>query len=219
MYPILYENSWLLIPAWHTFYVLGAFLGYWVFLTGLSFAPLENRRQASKLFLLIYFSGYFGARIFALLVEEDYRPWQTDFWFELSKLGAMTLYGGVISGLIATLLYCKKKRLSIAAYFDPLVIAALVAIAIGRIGCFLNGDDYGIAIPNQSDPAPWWAVAFPNHIEHVYRYPTQLMETAICLMFALEKRSKAPIQSDKSGLMGFFTNTGISTPHKASAIS
>ena len=36
---------------------------------------------------------------------------------------------------------------------------------------------------------------------------------------ALLIRSRAPIQSSRSGFTGFFTNTGISTPFSASAIS
>lgn len=188
MYPILFENEFVLIPAWHSFYLLAAVSAFFMLQSALKIAPAGYRKHSPNLFFVIYFSGYFGARIFSLTVEQGLTPWQSEFWQGLSRLGSMTLYGGVMAGLVASLVFCKVKKLKFVPYLDALAFAAMVAIAIGRIGCFLNGDDYGIPIPNQSEPPPWWAVAFPNHPEHVYRYPTQVIETIVCFILVLIAR-------------------------------
>jgi phosphatidylglycerol:prolipoprotein diacylglycerol transferase len=184
MYPIFFENSQFALPAWHLFYALAALCGYLVFQFLIKTYHPELERHTRKIFLTVYVSGYFGARAFSLLVEQSSFPWEVGFWLGMAQIGSMTLYGGILLGGLATTLLLIALKIPLFAVWDALVIAGLVAIGVGRIGCFLNGDDYGIALQNQTLPAPWWAVAFPNHEERIYRVPIQLFETIGCWALA-----------------------------------
>jgi len=62
---------------------------------------------------------------------------------------------------------------------DLYAFSAPWAIAIGRVGCFLNGCCYG---------KPWdgpWAVVFPNLSDRVPRHPTQIYESLANLVMGL----------------------------------
>jgi phosphatidylglycerol:prolipoprotein diacylglycerol transferase len=83
--------------------------------------------------------------------------------------------------------------------------ALALAHAIGRVGCFLVGDDYGIP----SD-APW-AIAFPEGLPPTWLrvHPTQLYETAALLPFvSLLLRWRRQQRADRFVLGAYFIFTG-----------
>lgn len=187
MYPILVEWGSLVLPAWHTFYVLGALAALFLFLNlAARYVPEVPRYEVARLFAAIYIGGYVGARLLSILIEEpDVKGvWET--LLALSRFGAMTFYGGAIVAALAGAAYARSRRMPIAALFDVGIPAGLVALAFGRVGCFLNGDDYGKAVPLAADgTAPAWAVVFPNLEDGIARYPVQLMEAGSALLLAV----------------------------------
>ncbi|MBA2260772.1 MAG: prolipoprotein diacylglyceryl transferase [Acidobacteria bacterium] len=86
----------------------------------------------------------------------------------------MSWYGGLIGGVGAGLAYILLRGWPVV----PTLAAATPGLAfghlIGRIGCFLVGDDYG----RPTDLS--WAVAFPEGLPPttVTVHPTQLYEAA-----------------------------------------
>ena len=203
MYPILYQNNWLLIPTWHFFFLLAIFSSYFYshFLRS-QFYPLSfPKEKLTELFLAIYVGGYLGARFISLLVEEKKKfPWEV--LSNLITLGPMTFYGAFLGGSFLGLLYLRRKKIILIA-LDLGVSSTLLGLSIGRIGCFFNGDDYGIpASQLSSQEKPWWAVSFPNHAILLPRVPTQLIESlttfllALLLFMLLKKKRKA-------GVIGF----------------
>ena len=86
---------------------------------------------------------------------------------------------------------CRIHRLPVKTFADCTAVAGAVGQALGRIGCFLVGDDYG-----RPSSLPW-AVAFPQGapptLERVH--PTQLYEVAWLLPVAAllwSRRRKSP---------------------------
>jgi phosphatidylglycerol:prolipoprotein diacylglycerol transferase len=86
---------------------------------------------------------------------------------------------------------CRIHHLPVKAFADCTAVAGAVGQALGRIGCFLVGDDYG-----RPSTLPW-AVAFPEGapptLERVH--PTQLYEVAWLLPVAAvlwSRRRKSP---------------------------
>ncbi|MEO5742837.1 MAG: prolipoprotein diacylglyceryl transferase family protein, partial [Vicinamibacterales bacterium] len=79
-------------------------------------------------------------------------------------------FGGVSSGLWAL----RRRRIPILPALAAAAPALAIGHAIGRIGCFLVGDDYG-----RPTDLPW-GVAFPQGLPPttVPVHPTQLYETA-----------------------------------------
>ena len=53
------------------------------------------------------------------------------------------LYGGLIAGIAAGVLYIKMRGHSVAQIADLVAPSVMLALAFGRIGCFLNGCCHG----------------------------------------------------------------------------
>jgi len=184
MHPILIEWGYLIVPAWHAFFALGAISAYFflVFLAKRHFPNLQER-DLNILFIVSYLGGYFGARFFSILVDQEiYLPFEV--MKELAVLGPMTFYGGMLGSFVAGLAYCVKRKLPIIDLADICFLCGILGLCLGRIGCFLNGDDYGVAVLNQL-PTPWWAVTFPNHPNQIPRVPVQLIESILAAIIVL----------------------------------
>ena len=62
--------------------------------------------------------------------------------------GGIAIYGGIIGAVISTLIYCRKKKLSVLNTFDVCAPGLLIGQAIGRWGNFVNAEVYGGAAEN-----------------------------------------------------------------------
>ncbi len=101
------------------------------------------------------------------------------------------VYGAVIGVLLAVIIYCYVKKLSIWLIADLVSPGALLGMAVGRIGCILNGCCYGV----ESDA--FFSVTYTN--PHTYAplnvsvLPTQFFHllwnlAAFGVVWALRKR-------------------------------
>lgn len=91
----------------------------------------------------------------------------------IQNFGAgMVFYGGLIGGTITVSLYIRKHKLDWPVVADWMAPYLALCHAIGRIGCLLVGDDYGL--PTNLP----WGIAFPNGLPpvHVPVHPTQIYE-------------------------------------------
>jgi phosphatidylglycerol:prolipoprotein diacylglycerol transferase len=98
--------------------------------------------------------GVLGARLFYV-----WQYWGTrikSFWqiFEVWK-GGIVLYGSIMGGTLAFFVYWWARRFPLRPMLDAVAPSLALGIAIGRIGCFLNGCCYG----DRCDLP--WAVRFP----------------------------------------------------------
>lgn len=75
---------------------------------------------------------------------------------ELLSRGGLVWYGGLIGGIVAYYLQIRARKLPTALMFDATAPALALSYAVGRLGCFLVGDDYGV--PTDA----WYGIAFPN---------------------------------------------------------
>ena len=186
MYPILFEWGPIIIPSWHFMYALGAVLAF-LMLGKLNIrltSPFTNK-QLSNLFIIGYLCGYFGARSLSIVIEQPELHSIGGLIQGLFQLGPMTFYGGAIGTFLGGVIYAKIARLSLRNILDIAIPCGLLALAVGRVGCFLNGDDYGSLVPTNWTDAPGsflWAVTFPNLEDNLARYPVQLWETVAVLV-------------------------------------
>lgn len=180
MYPILVDWGPLFLPAWHVFFALGAIATYFMVqalnrMTG-SLLPTE---ALSRLYVFCYVAGYLGARGLNIFLAESPDGF-SDFVARMGELGGMVFYGGFLASLAVGWLEATRLRLNKRALFDLAMPSVMVGLALGRIGCFLNGDDYG----KVGKDAPWATVIFPNLADGLPRYPVQLWETALAFALA-----------------------------------
>jgi len=99
-------------------------------------------------------AGIVGARIFYVLHHTE--QFQQGFisFFAVWK-GGLELIGGVILAILVIFLFLLYHKLPIRRYLDILAVGLMLALAFGRIGCFLNGCCFG-----KPTDVPW-AVRFP----------------------------------------------------------
>jgi prolipoprotein diacylglyceryltransferase len=134
-----------------TFIVCVWFLGRWARRTG---ANLPKER-VQDLVIACFILGLAGARVTFMI--QYHVPWQQ--FFKIWE-GGIVLYGGIVAGIFAFLafyyLFLKRAGVSFWKLADAAAPVLALGIALGRIGCFLNGCCYGHVAPD--DP---WAAAFP----------------------------------------------------------
>ena len=88
-------------------------------------------------------SGLIGARLYYVIFRfTDYigdpisifKVWE----------GGLAIHGGIIGGVIGTLIYAKKKKINIWILMDLAVGPLLFGQTIGRFGNFANGEVHGV---------------------------------------------------------------------------
>jgi phosphatidylglycerol:prolipoprotein diacylglycerol transferase len=84
--------------------------------------------------------GLFGSRLLGLVVYAHEGP------IGLSDLvdGGRSYYGGLLGGTAAALVFLRLRRVPVLRYADALAPACALGYFVGRVGCFFNGDDYGV---------------------------------------------------------------------------
>jgi phosphatidylglycerol:prolipoprotein diacylglycerol transferase len=128
--------------------------------------------RASEIGLGAMIGGVLGAKIYYLL---DHVPdLMRDPGGMIFSGSGLTWYGGLLGGVAGSLFVAWRRRVPILALCDVAAPLLGLGYAIGRMGCFLNGDDYG-----RPADVPW-AMAFPKGTPPttVPVHPTQLYEVA-----------------------------------------
>jgi phosphatidylglycerol:prolipoprotein diacylglycerol transferase len=92
--------------------------------------------------------GIVGAKIYYAIL---YRSWH-----ELFSRAGLVWYGGLIGGFLACTWVIVRARADYLTAADAAAPALAIGYSLGRIGCFLVGDDYG------APTSGWWGVAFPK---------------------------------------------------------
>ena len=109
--------------------------------------------------------------------------------FGIQNFGAgLVFLGGLAGGMAAVSWYIYRKNLNWFKIADLAAPFLVLGHGIGRIGCFLVGDDYGI--PTNLP----WAIAFPNGLPptNIAVHPTQLYEMSayFIIFFYLRYRKR-----------------------------
>jgi phosphatidylglycerol---prolipoprotein diacylglyceryl transferase len=88
--------------------------------------------------------------------------------------GGMSFHGGLTGVVLATILFCRNRGISVFAFADPLGAAAPIGLFFGRIANFINGELYGRA----AEGVPW-SMVFPHDPLQIPRHPSQLYEASL----------------------------------------
>ena len=88
--------------------------------------------------------GILGARLYFVLFNLS----TIHSFFEIFAVweGGMAIHGGILAGLITTIVFCKKRNINILEMTDLIVVSLIIAQAIGRWGNFFNGELYGAKV-------------------------------------------------------------------------
>lgn len=173
------------------------------FLTGFWIVRLELLRKgmdeelAGDVLMGAIVGGIVGAKVYYVLLNWP-QTVQDPFGMLFSRAG-LVWYGGFIGGAIGVSLAIHRRKAPIPVLADICAPALALAYAVGRMGCFLVGDDYGrptdswvgIAFPNGSPPSTagnlrrMFGVSIPESVPDtavLAVHPTQLYEIGMSLL-------------------------------------
>jgi phosphatidylglycerol:prolipoprotein diacylglycerol transferase len=166
MLPVLFRIGSLEITSFGVLVALGALAGLWVFRRELAHSRLPDAAIDAAIYGLV--GGLAGAK---LLYVFEHLGEGTFFGLLLDR-GGMSWFGGFVGGLLAGYATIRAKRWPMLAVLSAATPALAIGQLLGRIGCFLVGDDYGrpTSLP--------WGVAFPEGLPPTLDrvHPTQLYE-------------------------------------------
>ena len=97
--------------------------------------------RMTDILLIAAVSGIVGARVLYIIQYRDQIKGVLDF-FAIWK-GGLVFYGGLILAIISLSIYVARKKLPLWKVADAAAPAIMIGLAIGRIGCFLNGCCWG----------------------------------------------------------------------------
>jgi phosphatidylglycerol:prolipoprotein diacylglycerol transferase len=175
--PVLFRIGSLDITSFGAMVALGALAGLWVFRRELGRSGLPDAAIDAAVYGLV--GGLLGAKL--LYVFEHLS--ESSFFALFLDRGGMSWFGGFAGGLLAGYLTIRAKRWPMLAVLSAATPALAVGQMLGRVGCFLVGDDYGTptSLP--------WGVAFPRGLPPTTErvHPTQLYEAIFlgCLAWLL----------------------------------
>lgn len=153
MYPVLFEIGGLVVTSFGVFMALAFLTGGWTFSAELK-RKGNDPELAWDLVMFAAVAGILGAKLYYMALH-----WQQTVahpWSALTSRSGLVWYGGFLAAAALILWHLWRKRLPIPRIADAAAPALALGYAVGRLGCFLVGDDYG-----RPTDAPW-AVAFPE---------------------------------------------------------
>jgi phosphatidylglycerol---prolipoprotein diacylglyceryl transferase len=207
VYPILFR-----LPEW--FPLLGGepitSFGVMMLLSFLTAAYIHRAEMARTgmdpdrtwdLLFAVVIGGIIGAKLYYVLLHF---PQAMENPRIILSRGGLVWYGGFLGGAAALIWQVRRMQLPLGTMLDFTAPAVAMAYAVGRMGCFLVGDDYGrptdswvgIAFPEGAPPTrvdileqQFGITVDPALIEKygqiVPVHPTQLYEVAISTMIFL----------------------------------
>jgi phosphatidylglycerol---prolipoprotein diacylglyceryl transferase len=171
MYPVIVRIGSFEITSFGVLVGTAALVGLWIF--GRELARSRLSPDAINAAVGGVLGGLAGAKLLWTIEFSGLAP-MTDLLF---SRGGLSWFGGLIGGVGTGLWLLRRQRVPIVRALAAATPALAVGHAIGRIGCFMVGDDYG-----RPSSLPW-AVAFPEGLPptDVPVHPTQLYETIALL--------------------------------------
>lgn len=174
MYPTLIRFGEFEVTTFGAMVALGALAGLWIFHRELLRSGLPPSGVDAALIGVV--GGLVGAKIIWAIEFRHDAP----FLSLLLSRGGLSWFGGFLGGVGAGVWSLRRRGIPILPALAAAAPALAVGHAIGRIGCFLVGDDYG-----RPTDLPW-GVAFPRGLPptDVPVHPAQLYESAGLVMIA-----------------------------------
>lgn len=164
---------------------------------GLKYQGIGDEEDASAILFAAGVGGIVGGKVYYALLYRD--------WRLLYDRSGLVWYGGFLLATVLVLWTLRRRRLPFWPVLDAATLGLALGYGVGRLGCFLVGDDYGVPTD-----LPWgvkFPVGLPPTTAESLRqfgadvpadlppdtllavHPTQLYETAIAIVIWLVGRA------------------------------
>ncbi|MEK6903698.1 MAG: prolipoprotein diacylglyceryl transferase [Nanoarchaeota archaeon] len=169
--PVLVSLGPLEIRYYGLFYAFGFLITYLFLRHAVKQKKIPLCLEELDTFLIYLMMGtVIGARLFEVIFYNPAYYLAHPLKIIAVWEGGLSFHGGLLGIFLAVFLFSKKKNISWLALADLIVIPAALALALGRLGNFMNGELYGrvTSVP--------WGMQFPG-VEG-FRHPSQFYESA-----------------------------------------
>lgn len=168
MHPILFElPGGFPIRSFGVMLAAGFLIGSWIF-TKLAARhgddPDRDPARYSAITMWILIGIVVGARLHYVIVQmlrwDGVDPENEDFLRHPLQAfavwnGGLSMYGGMFGAIAFGMWKARREKVRALHALDLGLIAGFVGQAVGRVGCFLIGDDYGSVVPERFRDLPW----------------------------------------------------------------
>ena len=160
MYPIFFRiPEWVPILGGVDITSFGVFM-LLAFLTGAYAIRAEFRRigedpeRVWDMLFMAVVGGILGAKLYYILLNWDRLV--ADPWPLITSRGGLVWYGGFLGATALVVWEIRRQKLPLARVADATAAPLAIAYAVGRMGCFLVGDDWG------RPTGSWVGIRFPQ---------------------------------------------------------
>lgn len=171
MYPILFEIFGYPISSFGVMLAIAFLTGTW--LTARRMAEIGLDPEGATTMLIYAMIGGIGGSKLYFAIDVSLREGIPIAQLLLAREG-ITFYGGLIGAIGLVFLATRIHGIPTGPFFNCVALAGAIGQALGRVGCFLVGDDYG-----RPTDGPF-GIAFPEGAPPTLEpvHPTQLYEAA-----------------------------------------
>ena len=175
--PVLLQLGPLQIRYYGLFYALGFVIAYFLiyYLAKRKALPI-TQDDVADLILYLLVGVVAGSRIIYVIFYNFLYYIKNPFEIIAVWHGGLSFHGGMIGAVIAVYLFCRKKKIDFYDIADIAVIPVALALALGRIGNFINAELYG-RITSVSWCADYSKNQYVMDIPGGCRHPSQIYES------------------------------------------
>lgn len=181
MHPVLLQVGPLTLRWYGAMIATACFVGLWLARKEAERNGIEKER-VEDFFLFAIIAAIVGARLYYITFTDPGQFWNNPFSVFAIWEGGLAIHGAILGGLLACIFFTRKYKISFWKFADTLAPSLVLGQAIGRIGCFFNGDAHGY--PTEMSwgmvyaPESPAGQMFPGQALH----PTQLYEMVFNLI-------------------------------------
>jgi len=131
--------------------------------------------------------GFLGARVYYVAFEWNYFSQNLTEIYQIWH-GGISIFGGLIAGLVFTYFFSRRKAYSFYQLFDLIALSVPLGQAIGRFGNFFNQEAYG-----SPTNLPWGMWVDGTYVHPTFLYESVLDIFIFVLLGKFVGRSKAGV--------------------------
>lgn len=175
--PALIELGPLQIRYYGLFYALGFVIAYFLIYYLAKRKELNiTKDDVADLLTYEVIGIILGARVVYVVFYNPLFYFQNPFEILAVWHGGLSFHGGLAGAIVAGYLFCKKKKIEFYDIADIAVAPVALALALGRIGNFMNAELYG-----RIAKVPWCIDytknQFIENLPNGCRHPSQIYES------------------------------------------
>jgi phosphatidylglycerol---prolipoprotein diacylglyceryl transferase len=193
MHPVLIQiGDTKLIHTFGVMVLLGVLAGIYVMRRTATEQGIDPE-DVGSLGVEVFLAGLVGSRLMFVFMNLDYyadKPAYSPFNL---REGGLVWYGGFLFGLPMAMWRVRSYGFPIARLTDIMAPTLILGLGIGRIGCLMAGDDFGL----EWTPDMWW----PEALTVTFTSPDALLPDAF--------RNKALLPSQPFMCIGCLAIFGI----------